>query len=132
DQHCRLGTGITIHLINGFGNSFRNSGAQRIHGRVVDGNDGDIVIFTEVHQVAHKNVSIAKNESAGVHCMANASLLVPAQCSDRNLRTALCAASVWSVAKMWLACDSRTNSAPGMREAISLPLSGGTNWSDSP
>ncbi len=36
-------------LIERFGNAFGDAGAERVDRRIVDGDDGDVVVFCELH-----------------------------------------------------------------------------------
>src|SRR5580704_15596661 len=45
---------VFVDLLDRGGNALRHTGAQRIHGRIVDGDDGDAVVFSKLNQVAHR------------------------------------------------------------------------------
>ena len=44
---------VCVDLIDGFGNSFGHAGADGIHRRIIDGDDGNVAVFRELDQVAH-------------------------------------------------------------------------------
>src|SRR5580700_3304799 len=49
--------GIVANLLDGLRNSLRHSGAKGIHRRIVDGDDGDIVLVSaEPYQIAHREL----------------------------------------------------------------------------
>ena len=47
---------IFIDLFDSLGNAFRHAGAQRVYGRVVDGNDGDLALLRELHKIVHRAI----------------------------------------------------------------------------
>jgi hypothetical protein len=65
DKDRSLHRGIVVDLFDGVGNSFRNSGTEGIHRGIVDGDDGDTVVFAQPYQTAHRELRSLPPHGAG-------------------------------------------------------------------
>ena len=54
DDHAALTVVVSVELLERGSDAFRHSRAQRVHWRIVDGDDGNAVVFRELNQVAHR------------------------------------------------------------------------------
>ena len=63
DQHCRFDGIIFSHLFHGTRYSLSYGRAQRIHRGIIDRNDCDLVVSSELNDVIHTNIHLRKHLS---------------------------------------------------------------------
>src|SRR5215471_15687826 len=57
DQYGGAYVWVFVNLLNRIGNAFRNSRTEGINWRVIDGDNSDIVVFSELDQFAHSDTT---------------------------------------------------------------------------
>src|SRR5271168_361839 len=53
-QHGRFDGFVFVDLLNRGSNAFRHARTESIHRGIIDGDDGDAVVFSKLNEVAHK------------------------------------------------------------------------------
>ena len=55
DEHSRANRAILANLLDSFGNALRDTGAEGVYGRIIDGDDCYVAVFGELDEIAHRN-----------------------------------------------------------------------------
>ncbi len=58
DQHDGLDVGIVVGALEGSVNPLGHSGAERVHGRVLDGDDGNVPLAGEADEFRHSCIRL--------------------------------------------------------------------------